>query len=674
MDELSEQVPKSVEIQHYDDTDISTYSGGTVSLRLDRYKKFQTFDCEVDPNDGNRSRQVKLFSAKRPHMRAFWCSNVIYRATILLWFSVNPLLFVMQESVGISTEAIWSSTISTLLGSLITRLIAGPICDKYGARLPFAFFLLATCIPTLCIGFVQTNLQLIIVRFFVGIGGGSFVMCHFWLEDMFTKECSGFLHGFSGGIGPVVGLTQFCIGVLSFPICTEVFGSKELGWRLALIPPIVVTSCIAFYTIFYSDDTPSGNYSKLKRINAIPSSSFGSLFRAAIRDRNVWLIACQYGVNFGAEITLYNTLVLFFQDKYGMGVLPSSVISGAIGMANQILRVVGGKISDRSFGKFGMKARVTWQTIFIILMGFFFAPFAAATNLVAALTSLAFIVLFMSCAQGALFGLVPLVNRSHGGAAIGIIGASGNIGAIAFILLFRQFSYRSAFNIMGVVIMISSFLSFFIHLPGLNDFKLCGGGKEPESKKFERTNSANVTACTESMCISAADSTTLAKIYSREIGKKMAEGWILCLNSTCNTCSVPMLSASMDGKPICLSCGPISFQKIKPTTSEISDGLSSNGTVLVKMKNSASSDSNIIPNTSLGPLGASKKSNDNRSISPVECQKQIGQDVECGNEGKARIRAGKSLDLFDITLENQAKNVQDDPSDNLSIDHVMSYP
>ena len=95
-------------------------------------------------------------------------------------FSVNPLLHVIQLSLSLTKEELWSSMIATFVGSLITRMIAGPICDKFGARLPFAFFILATCIPTLLCGFVKSSFQFIIVRFFLGIGGGAFVMCHFW--------------------------------------------------------------------------------------------------------------------------------------------------------------------------------------------------------------------------------------------------------------------------------------------------------------------------------------------------------------------------------------------------------------------------------------------------------------------------------------------------------------
>lgn len=84
------------------------------------------------------------------------------------------MLYVVQQSLGIEDRKIWESIIASLAGSFVSRLIAGFVCDKYGARLPFAALLVFSCIPTLCLGLVKTALELIIVRFFVGFAGGKF--------------------------------------------------------------------------------------------------------------------------------------------------------------------------------------------------------------------------------------------------------------------------------------------------------------------------------------------------------------------------------------------------------------------------------------------------------------------------------------------------------------------
>jgi hypothetical protein len=52
------------------------------------------------------------------------------------------------------------------------------------------------------------------------------------------------------------------------------------------------------------------------------------------------------------------------------------------------------------------------------------------------------------------------------GSVIGIVGAGGNIGAVAFGLAFRQLNYETAFLIMGVTVIASSFLSLLINIKG----------------------------------------------------------------------------------------------------------------------------------------------------------------------------------------------------------------
>lgn len=169
----------------------------TTTYRSSIDSKHSSYILKVDPSQGDKATEVKIIKFNRPHMRAFWMANIAHRAACLLWFSINPLILKVQESLEVDEETIWLSIVSTLAGSLLTRLASGLVVDKYGPRLPFAGILLLACIPCLCLGLVQTGWELIVVRFFLGMGGGAFVCVHTWLELMFTEENSGFIHGFS---------------------------------------------------------------------------------------------------------------------------------------------------------------------------------------------------------------------------------------------------------------------------------------------------------------------------------------------------------------------------------------------------------------------------------------------------------------------------------------------
>ena len=85
--------------------------------------------------------------------------------------------------------------------SLLVRLVAGPLCDRFGPRYTFAGCLLAGSIPTVLAGAVTNVKGLLALRFFVGILGGSFVPCQVWSTGFFDKNVVGTANAFTGGFG-----------------------------------------------------------------------------------------------------------------------------------------------------------------------------------------------------------------------------------------------------------------------------------------------------------------------------------------------------------------------------------------------------------------------------------------------------------------------------------------
>jgi len=94
-----------------------------------------------------------------------------------------------------------NSNIMSLTGTLVIRLIAGPLCDRFGPRLVFAGCLLAGAIPTALAGLVKTPTGIIVLRFFIGVLGASFVPCQVWSTAFFDKNVVGTANGLAGGWG-----------------------------------------------------------------------------------------------------------------------------------------------------------------------------------------------------------------------------------------------------------------------------------------------------------------------------------------------------------------------------------------------------------------------------------------------------------------------------------------
>lgn len=98
-------------------------------------------------------------------------------------------------------EDVANSNIVALLATLLVRLVAGPLCDRFGPRLVFVGLLLCGAIPTAMAGLVTTPKGLIALRFFVGILGGTFVPCQVWCTGFFDKKIVGTANSLAGGWG-----------------------------------------------------------------------------------------------------------------------------------------------------------------------------------------------------------------------------------------------------------------------------------------------------------------------------------------------------------------------------------------------------------------------------------------------------------------------------------------
>jgi NNP family nitrate/nitrite transporter-like MFS transporter len=80
-------------------------------------------------------------------------------------------------------------------------MIGGPLCDKFGPRYVFAGCLVTGAIPSVFALTIKNATGLILVRFFVGILGGSFVPCQVWSTGFFDKNIVGTANAFTAGLG-----------------------------------------------------------------------------------------------------------------------------------------------------------------------------------------------------------------------------------------------------------------------------------------------------------------------------------------------------------------------------------------------------------------------------------------------------------------------------------------
>lgn len=439
-----------------------------IAATLSRYSRY---DLNVDEDAGDRATELHLGSVARPHMRAFHCSWLSFHVLFFLWFSITPLLGEIQLSLGLTRKQIWTSSIVSDFAAVPARLIAGPICDVVGPRLPMAVLLIVTSLPTFLIGTIHTSVGLSLLRFGLGLAGTGFVFATFWGSRMFVRDITGITNGWIAGWGNAgAAAAQVIMGSALFPLFEYLYRDRDnaatLSWRTIGVIPAFVALMWGLTVARISDDAPLGYYRDMKKNGTMDPSYYARYKRSGWTNPNVWLLAIQYAGCFGVELAVNNGISLYYYDTFGLSTEAASGVASLFGWMNLFARFAGGKLSDTMNMRYGLRGRLWVQSISLFCQGGLILLFAYMDSLPSSIVALCLFSIFVQASEGAIYGTVPYVSLGVTGAAAGIVGAGGNIGGMAFDLAFRQLSYRSAYIVMGSVSLAASFASLGIAIPG----------------------------------------------------------------------------------------------------------------------------------------------------------------------------------------------------------------
>ena len=427
--------------------------------------KYPRYDLPVDHKAGDRALKIKIFSAKRPHMRSLHCAWFSFFLAFTIWFAPAPLLKEIGDTLGLNKQQLWMSSIANDIMAIIGRVIIGPFVDAHAARIPMAVVLCVASIPTAMLGLVQSGVGLSILRLFIGIAGTSFVMSQFWPSRMFAREIAGTANGIVGGWGNLGGaFTQILMGRILFPAFRDYYGSSEAAWRTIAVIPAAITFAWGCILPFLTDDAPMGNYSEMRRNGTIDRVFYTTSLRSGAK-LNTLILYIQYACSFGVEIVMNNGTVLYFNDQFGLSTEDGATLAFTYGAFNIFARAMGGGASDWLNIKSGMRGRLWLTTILLLFEGILLVVFAFVPSLGGAIATMCVFSLFTQSAEGAIYGVVPYISKMYTGSVAGWVGSGGNVGSLVFGLGFRSLEYRQAFLMTGSIVVGSSFLSLFVKIP-----------------------------------------------------------------------------------------------------------------------------------------------------------------------------------------------------------------
>ena len=468
--------------------------------------------------------KFNIFDLKNPSMRTLHFSWVAFFITFVVWFNHAPMVMAIRETFNLS-ELQWKSILILNVALTIpSRIIIGMLVDRFGPRSTFSCLLIAA--GGLCTFFAlaQSYEQLALARFLMGFVGAGFVIGIRMVGEWFPARQVGLAEGIYGGWGNF----GSAAAAIALPTVALLFGGEN-SWRYALLVTAAIAFIYGFIYYRSVRNTPEGaTYFKPKKTGGLEVTSrrdfyflilmnipmfvalailtwrlstggvgllspttanllylglvglfifqVSQIYRVnkemlqdpgaipemhRYRFSQVAILNVNYFVTFGSELAVVSMLPFFFMTTFELSPVTAGLLASGFAFMNLVARPTGGLISD----KFGRR-----MTMIILILGlaagyFTLAQVSSAWFLPLAVVATMMCSIFVQAGEGAVFALVPLVQRRMTGQIAGMTGAYGNVGAVCFLTVYSFVDASTFFMVIAASSLAAFGASIFLREP-----------------------------------------------------------------------------------------------------------------------------------------------------------------------------------------------------------------
>jgi NNP family nitrate/nitrite transporter-like MFS transporter len=397
--------------------------------------------------------KIRLFSLGTLQMRTFHITWLMFFVCFFGWFGLAPLMPTIRADLGLTKAQVGNTIIASVSSTIIARLLIGKLCDIFGPRKTAVWLLLIGSLPVMLVGLATNYTSFLLFRLGIGVIGASFVITQFHASMMFTARIKGTANAITAGWGNLGGGVTNMVMPLIFSAIVGFGYTPHYAWRYAMIVPAVMMWIVAWLYWRYTKDTPEGNYKEVGRV-----VSRGKTDWSVLADWRIAALTMAYAMCFGMEITFDNVAALHFVDTFHLSQHGAGFWAGLFGGMNLFARALGGIVSDKVGGRWGMSGKGIFLTGALFFEGIGLIAFAHAPTFVVAIGCMLTFALFLKMANGATYGIVPFINAKNVGLISGVVGAGGNLGGMLFGFLFKSesISYTQAFTYIGTAVLVIS--------------------------------------------------------------------------------------------------------------------------------------------------------------------------------------------------------------------------
>ena len=165
-----------------------------------------------------------------------------------------------------------------------------------------------------------------------------------------------------------------------------------------------------------------------------------------------------YFVTFGSELAVVSMLPLFFMDTFELDAVKAGLLASGFAFMNLVARPSGGWMSDKFGRKKSMSILIAGLAVGYLVLSQIDSGWWIAFAVIATMCCS----FFVQAGEGAVFAMVPLVQRRMTGQIAGMAGAYGNVGAVTFLTVLSFVDASTFFMVISgaaaVVFVLAQFL------------------------------------------------------------------------------------------------------------------------------------------------------------------------------------------------------------------------
>ncbi len=472
----------------------------------------------MSTNDGKFN--LLSFSGNSRILHLTWFA---FFMSFVVWLGLGPMMPFIQEALGLTNQQAKVLLILNVAMTIPARIVVGILVDKYGPKIMYTSILILGGSISIAFAWAQTYEQLALLRFLSGFIGAGFVVGIRMISEWFPAKQTGIAQGIYGGWGNFGSAGA----AMTLPFIAVSMGDVD-GWRYAIT--FASLAAMAYGVIYYFSvsDTPKGStYFKPKKTGAMEVTSKGDLIlyivmniplylalavlawklspenmglitgettlaiyaalvaTYALQVWKIWqinkhiltepvpelhrykfkqvaILDWAYLVTFGTELAVVSMLAMFYVSWFELPKITAALLAGIYPFINLVARPGGGWISDK------VGRRKTLLVVFTgIAASFLFlgtVDKSWSVELVVGITIIAGI--FSKAGSGAVYAMVPLIQRRMTGQIAGMAGAYGNVGAVMFLTVNSLVDYDIFFLVIGTVAaFVLTMIIFFLEEP-----------------------------------------------------------------------------------------------------------------------------------------------------------------------------------------------------------------